>query len=263
MDDEHYDLLVRTAQCIRKRMPVHADCEVEDLISDGWPGLKAAIETYDESRGCKFSSYAITKITWAIKDALRERDWVPRAVRKAKTEPVEMISCEELLPMPIKNKDELSEAIHSSLFFEDAFATLTDRQRIVMTRVYVDGKTQSEVANEIGVSPTMISFCHRDAVEKIRRRLLSMPEFENRRDSHLNGHTDTGMANVKAKRKYAQPKTVMLTFETETYLKIRKAAADSKMSINAFVKQYLGGMLKELSDVNDSSDSSGELDPGC
>ncbi len=56
--------------------------DLNDLINDGIVGLIDAIEKYDDSRGVKFETYAITRINGAIIDALRALDWVPRAVRQ-------------------------------------------------------------------------------------------------------------------------------------------------------------------------------------
>ncbi|MDQ6823361.1 MAG: FliA/WhiG family RNA polymerase sigma factor [Candidatus Eremiobacteraeota bacterium] len=56
--------------------------ELNDLINDGILGLIDAIGKFDDSRGVKFESYAITRINGAILDALRSLDWVPRAVRQ-------------------------------------------------------------------------------------------------------------------------------------------------------------------------------------
>jgi RNA polymerase sigma factor FliA len=56
--------------------------EIADLINDGVLGLIDAIEKYDDERGVKFETYAITRIHGAIVDALRALDWVPRAVRQ-------------------------------------------------------------------------------------------------------------------------------------------------------------------------------------
>ncbi len=56
--------------------------ELNDLINDGILGLIDAIEKYDDSRGVKFETYAITRINGAILDALRALDWVPRAIRQ-------------------------------------------------------------------------------------------------------------------------------------------------------------------------------------
>jgi RNA polymerase sigma factor FliA len=56
--------------------------EINDLINDGILGLIDAIEKYDDARGVKFETYAITRINGSILDALRSLDWVPRAVRQ-------------------------------------------------------------------------------------------------------------------------------------------------------------------------------------
>ena len=56
--------------------------EINDFINDGILGLIDAIEKYDDARGVKFETYAITRINGAILDALRSLDWVPRAVRQ-------------------------------------------------------------------------------------------------------------------------------------------------------------------------------------
>ena len=56
--------------------------EMNDLINDGILGLIDAIEKYDDARGVKFETYAITRINGSILDALRSLDWVPRAVRQ-------------------------------------------------------------------------------------------------------------------------------------------------------------------------------------
>ena len=60
--------------------------ELNDLVNDGILGLIDAIEKYDDARGVKFETYAITRINGAILDALRSLDWVPRAVRQRSRE---------------------------------------------------------------------------------------------------------------------------------------------------------------------------------
>lgn len=56
--------------------------DLNDLINDGVLGLLDAIEKFDDARGVKFETYAITRINGSILDALRSLDWVPRAVRQ-------------------------------------------------------------------------------------------------------------------------------------------------------------------------------------
>jgi RNA polymerase sigma factor FliA len=73
-------LVKYVASRISVNLPAHV--EIDDLINEGILGLIDAIGKYDDSRGVKFETYAITRINGAILDALRALDWVPRAVRQ-------------------------------------------------------------------------------------------------------------------------------------------------------------------------------------
>ncbi|MCB9914214.1 MAG: FliA/WhiG family RNA polymerase sigma factor [Planctomycetes bacterium] len=54
----------------------------DDLYGFGMLGLIAAADSWDESRGLKFSTYAYTKIRGAILDELRRMDFLPRGRRE-------------------------------------------------------------------------------------------------------------------------------------------------------------------------------------
>ncbi len=77
---KYLHLVKYVAGRISVNLPPHV--EIEDLINEGILGLIDAIGKYDDSRGVKFETYAITRINGAILDALRALDWVPRAVRQ-------------------------------------------------------------------------------------------------------------------------------------------------------------------------------------
>lgn len=77
---KYLHLVKYVAGRISVNLPPHV--ELTDLINDGILGLIDAIGKFDDSRGVKFESYAITRINGAILDALRSLDWVPRAVRQ-------------------------------------------------------------------------------------------------------------------------------------------------------------------------------------
>jgi RNA polymerase sigma factor for flagellar operon FliA len=73
-------LVKHVASRIATGLPKHV--ELDDLVNDGILGLIDAIEKYDDARGVKFETYAVTRINGAIIDALRSLDWVPRTVRQ-------------------------------------------------------------------------------------------------------------------------------------------------------------------------------------
>lgn len=54
----------------------------DDLFGHGMVGLVAAADSWEASRGLKFSTYAYTKIRGAILDELRRTDFLPRGRRE-------------------------------------------------------------------------------------------------------------------------------------------------------------------------------------
>lgn len=77
---KYLHLVKYVAGRISVNLPSNVD--INDLVNDGILGMIDAIEKYDDGRGVKFETYAITRIHGAILDALRSLDWVPRAVRQ-------------------------------------------------------------------------------------------------------------------------------------------------------------------------------------
>jgi RNA polymerase sigma factor for flagellar operon FliA len=76
----HYSPLVKYVAG-RVAVGLPANIEQSDLISYGIFGLMDAIEKFDQARGIKFETYAISRIRGSIIDELRAIDWVPRSVR--------------------------------------------------------------------------------------------------------------------------------------------------------------------------------------
>ncbi|MFN2527212.1 MAG: FliA/WhiG family RNA polymerase sigma factor [Candidatus Baltobacteraceae bacterium] len=89
--------------------------EINDLINDGILGLIDAIEKYDDARGVKFETYAITRINGAILDALRALDWVPRAVRQRARELERVYQALEIKLGRAATEDEVAEAMGLSV----------------------------------------------------------------------------------------------------------------------------------------------------
>jgi RNA polymerase sigma factor for flagellar operon FliA len=76
----HYSPLVKYVAG-RVGVGLPQNVEQSDLVSYGIFGLIDAIEKFDQGRGYKFETYAISRIKGAILDELRSIDWVPRSVR--------------------------------------------------------------------------------------------------------------------------------------------------------------------------------------
>lgn len=60
--------------------------QYEDMVSCGVQGLIEAHRTYDDTRGAKFSTYALPRIRGSILDALRAAHPLPRSLQKASSD---------------------------------------------------------------------------------------------------------------------------------------------------------------------------------
>ena len=52
---------------------------------------------------------------------------------------------------------------------KEAIAHLTEKERTIIAKRYYDGKTQMEIAAEIGISQAQVSRLEKGAVERIRK----------------------------------------------------------------------------------------------
>lgn len=76
----HLPLVHHVARKVLAALP--GEAELGDLVSAGTLGLMNAIDSFDESRGLAFSTYAAPRIRGAILDDLRRWDPAPRSVRR-------------------------------------------------------------------------------------------------------------------------------------------------------------------------------------
>ncbi|MFT5284431.1 MAG: RNA polymerase sigma factor for flagellar operon FliA [Planctomycetota bacterium] len=77
---DHLPLLHYIVGRIAIEVPAHIDRD--DLLSFGMIGLVSASDSWDASRGLKFSTYAYPRMRGAILDELRHMDFLPRGRRE-------------------------------------------------------------------------------------------------------------------------------------------------------------------------------------
>jgi RNA polymerase sigma factor FliA len=76
---EHLPLVHYAVNELASRVPRHVSRD--DLVSAAMFGLAQAARTFDPSRGVTFPRFARSRITGALLDELRGRDWASRSVR--------------------------------------------------------------------------------------------------------------------------------------------------------------------------------------
>jgi RNA polymerase sporulation-specific sigma factor len=71
----------------------------------------------------------------------------------------------------IKNSDDCDEMWIEDIALKEALKKLGERERSIITKRFYSGKTQMEIAAEIGISQAQVSRLEKSAIDKIRREL--------------------------------------------------------------------------------------------
>jgi len=77
----HLPLVRYVANAMARHAGQSVLLDYDDLLSYGTEGLIAAVDTFEEERGLKFSTWAVMHIRTTIQDALRTLDPLPRSLR--------------------------------------------------------------------------------------------------------------------------------------------------------------------------------------
>ena len=157
---------------------------LDDLFQVGCIGLIKAIDHFDPAQPVRFSTYGVPMIIGEIRRFLRDNNAlrVSRSLREvtaALESVVEPISLEE--PVYTDGGDAMyvidqvrdpdgEDSWISGLQFRQTVAGLTPREKRIMELRYLQGKTQMEVAREIGISQAQVSRLEKGALSQFRTR---------------------------------------------------------------------------------------------
>ena len=86
-------------------------------------------------------------------------------------EPVYNDGGDTLYVMDQIGENEGEESWISTILFRDAIGALSDREKKIISLRYLAGKTQVEVAREIGISQAQVSRLEKGALERIKKQI--------------------------------------------------------------------------------------------
>ena len=174
------------AYIVNKNYPEHTrggQQDADDLISIGTIGLIRAAETFDYSKGKKFSTYASRCIDNQIKMHFRK---IKRQLTEVYiNEPLETdsegntLTIADILSSGVNIEEETELRINSQKLYKFIDEELDDREREIICKRYGirDGRgyagkalTQREIAKQLGISRSYISRIEKKALEKLRKR---------------------------------------------------------------------------------------------
>lgn len=147
--------------------------EVADLSQEGLIGFIKAVQTFDESKGIKLSTYANTCITNRMLSSISKMNKI--SFNEALSDDVESLSGSgsemafEQSPESIILEQEKYEEIISRIS-----CSLTDLEWTVFN-LYLEEKTYSQIADELSLSQKAVN----NAMQRVRKKLKSVINKEN------------------------------------------------------------------------------------
>ena len=170
----------------------------DDLFQVGCIGLMKAIDNFDRNLNVKFSTYAVPMIIGEVKRYLRDNHSM-RVSRSLRDTAYKAISTRESLTKKLNHEptiDAIAKEIDMKkedvLFALDAIATplslyedvwvesialkeamdrLPDREYDIIKMRFFEGKTQTEVADEISISQAQVSRLEKNALKQMKNHL--------------------------------------------------------------------------------------------
>src|SRR5207302_496002 len=138
--------------------------QLEDLVQIGAIGLIKAIDRFDLDRGVELTTYATPNIIGEIKRHFRDRGWsvrVPRGLQELNV---------QLSKLTEQHQYEVSE---DRAVLAPGFRALDERERRILHLRFFEGLTQSQIAQQVGISQMHVSRLIRRALEKIRDEIAA------------------------------------------------------------------------------------------
>ncbi len=128
-------------------------------------GLVKAARRFDPAHGAPFAAFAVPTILGELRHYLRDSTWPVRVPRAQGGTP-------RAVPLPddaqLAARDELEE-MEDRLVVDSLLLRLRAQERVIVRRYFLQGRTQLEVARELGVSQVHVSRLLRRALEALRR----------------------------------------------------------------------------------------------
>ena len=203
---ERYMSLVRS---LARRYSYRGE-QLDDLVQIGAIGLIKAIDRFDIDRGVELTTYATPNIIGEIKRHFRDKGWSVRVPRGLQELNVQLSKLVEQLTVQLARSPTISELesgrAYSSLSLstgsggsddgeeldplesigtlehqydvsEDravlapGFRVLDERERMILHLRFFEGLTQSQIAQQVGISQMHVSRLIRRSLEKIRQEI--------------------------------------------------------------------------------------------
>ncbi|MCR5006681.1 MAG: sigma-70 family RNA polymerase sigma factor [Clostridiales bacterium] len=170
------------------------DMDLEDINGYAVLGFIEALDRFDPRVHTSFPAFAVCWMRGRIAHGAREHAGIKRSQIKYLTQTISLntgTAEEELLERIADPEDALGDLedrlamhqLHSLL--EKQIAKLEPRQQMIIRRHYYEKVSLRRLGQDLGCSPSWISFQHRQALERLRESVGREPLFAEEKSQYL------------------------------------------------------------------------------
>ena len=141
----------------------------DEKVAAGLIGVAIAVERFDASRGVKYAYW----LSYQIDKAIRNENRLVMRQRRLGAQPLDdaFDPIDEREWDARMTEDEREERAAKIEHAVAALQTLDSRAQFIVRKLCFEGKTQTEVARELGISQSRTSRIAREAYQKLRREI--------------------------------------------------------------------------------------------
>ncbi|ELP5717648.1 RNA polymerase sigma factor FliA (plasmid) [Enterobacter asburiae] len=176
---EKYGQLVRhEALRLQVRLPVSV--ELEDLIQAGAVGLLGAVNDFDSKKEIALTTYITLRVRWALMDELRERDWVPRRVRRNSREIAAVIQRLEQKKSAVATDVEIADAMGVSLQEYQQMLAESNTSQIVSFEDLLESNPDGFQGTDprTALSDPQHEVLFRNLIDRVSKKIGELPKRE-------------------------------------------------------------------------------------
>ena len=164
----------------------------DDLFQVGCIGLLKAIANFDTTKNVRFSTYGVLQCKQQLTEQSGREPTIDEIARTLELAPEQITAAMDAITAPVslyepvyseggdaltvmdqvRDRKNTDEQWIESITLRDAVAGLSEREKRILALRFEGGRTQMEVAGQIGISQAQVSRLEKSAIRSIRKAIL-------------------------------------------------------------------------------------------